>query len=188
MKGIGLSSTAVEREHELGGKTLTEWMLRRQPLQLAHELVMAAESEVGLDPLLDRGEPERLEPHDLALGEALVAKLQEGRAPPQREGAPERGCGLSRLDRARLGYESLEAVDVELIRLDRKHIPAGTREEPVSRKQATQLGDVTLESRPCGLRGLMTPKGLDQAIAVENLVGMHEQDGEQRALAAPGQR
>jgi hypothetical protein len=44
---------------------------------------VAAEREVGLDPLLERGEAEFLEPSDLGLRERLVGEVRERVAAPQ---------------------------------------------------------------------------------------------------------
>jgi hypothetical protein len=46
-------------------------MLADQPLELGHQLGVAAEDEVGLDPLLERGQPQLLETRDLTLREGL---------------------------------------------------------------------------------------------------------------------
>ena len=54
---------------------------------------MVPERELGVDPLLDRDEPQLLEPLDLAAGELLVREVAE------RVAAPERERGLERLER-----------------------------------------------------------------------------------------
>jgi hypothetical protein len=51
---------------------------------------MAAERQLGLDQLLERCDPEVVEPGDLALGEWLVGEVCKGRATPQRERILER--------------------------------------------------------------------------------------------------
>ena len=51
-------------------QALAHGMLRHERLELGDELAVAAEREVGLDPLFERGEPHPFEPRDLALGEA----------------------------------------------------------------------------------------------------------------------
>ena len=43
-------------------------MLGDERLELADELGVTAEREIGLDPLLERGEPQLLQPGDLAPG------------------------------------------------------------------------------------------------------------------------
>jgi len=46
-------------------------MLADEPLELGHELGVAAEGEVGLDPLLERGQAQLVETRDLGLCERL---------------------------------------------------------------------------------------------------------------------
>jgi len=46
-------------------------MLADEPLELGHELGVAAAGKIGLDPLLERGQPQLLETRDLALCEGL---------------------------------------------------------------------------------------------------------------------
>ena len=60
-------------------------VLGDQRLELADQLGVAAEREVGLDPLLERRQPQVLEPAALGLGERLVRELGERRPAPERE-------------------------------------------------------------------------------------------------------
>jgi hypothetical protein len=48
-----LPARAIEREHQLRAKTLAQRMLANESLELGDELRMAAEREVGLDPLAE---------------------------------------------------------------------------------------------------------------------------------------
>lgn len=50
-------------------------MLGDQLLELANELGMTAKREVGVDPLLQRNEPEILEPPRLDAGEVVIREL-----------------------------------------------------------------------------------------------------------------
>ena len=60
-------------------------MVAHEPLELADDVAVAAELEIGLDPLLDRDEPELLEPPDLGLCEVVERELGESRSAPERE-------------------------------------------------------------------------------------------------------
>ena len=60
-------------------------MLGDQRLQLADQLGVAAERQVGLDPLLERRQPQILEPAALDPRERLLAELGQRRAAPQPE-------------------------------------------------------------------------------------------------------
>ena len=58
---------------------------------------MAAERQVGLDALLQRGEPQLLEPRGLGLREGLVGEVRERRPAPQRERLAEQRARLARV-------------------------------------------------------------------------------------------
>ena len=85
LERLGLPARAVEREHQLPAQPLAVRMLGDQRLELADELGVAAEREVGLDPLLERRQPQLLEPRRLDPRERLVVELGQRRPAPQRE-------------------------------------------------------------------------------------------------------
>ena len=58
-------------------------MRGRQRLELAHQLGMTAESELGVDPLLDADEPQLLQAADLVLRPGLVREVCERRSAPE---------------------------------------------------------------------------------------------------------
>ena len=60
-------------------------MLTRRGLQLADDLPRAPVREVGLEPVLERRQPQLLETRDLGLRPGLVRELGERRAAPERE-------------------------------------------------------------------------------------------------------
>ena len=76
-KRFGLPAAAVERQHQLTAQPLAEGVLRDQPLQLADDLRMSPQLEVGLQPLLEAFEPELAEPGDLVLCKARVRDVGE---------------------------------------------------------------------------------------------------------------
>ena len=68
-------------------------MLGDEALQLADDVGVASEREVGLDPLLERVQAQLLQPRDLRLGERLECELVQRRPPPQgKRLAQDRGC------------------------------------------------------------------------------------------------
>ena len=73
-----LPARAVEGKHELAPKALCQRVLGDQALELADELVVAAESEIRVDTVLEGGEAKLIQPSDLALGRAdeLVGELE----------------------------------------------------------------------------------------------------------------
>ena len=94
---VGLAPRAVEREHELRARSLAQRLRCDERLELGDELGVAPEREVRLDPLLERDEPELLEPGDLGLGERLVEEVRERRPAPERERLAQRALGRSRI-------------------------------------------------------------------------------------------
>ena len=97
-EGLRLAVAAVEGEHELAARALAQRLARDQRLDFADGLGVAAERELGLDPLLHEGEPELLEAARLGDGEGLV-ELRERRPAPQGDGIREKlrgGPGVTR--------------------------------------------------------------------------------------------
>jgi hypothetical protein len=97
-------------------------MLLDQLLQFADQLPGGAQLEVGVHPLLERGESRLLEAADLVAGERLEREVLERRPPPERERGAELLCPLARLGPACLRGEPLEARQVELLRVDAQEI------------------------------------------------------------------
>ena len=79
---LGLAPRPVEREHQLAAQPLAKGVLGRQRVELCDERGVPAESEVGVDPHLDREQVHLLEAPDRRLGERLVREIGErGTAP-----------------------------------------------------------------------------------------------------------
>ena len=62
---------------------LAEWMRDRERLELPDELAVAALRQLGVDRLLERGQPQLVQPPDLARGEGLVGDVRQRWAAPQ---------------------------------------------------------------------------------------------------------
>src|SRR5206468_460725 len=83
-------------EHQLTAQPLPQWMLRGQRIQLRHNRLVASERELGLHALLDRREPEIVQPLDLLLGERVVGEVSQRRPAPEGESSPKQLQCLSR--------------------------------------------------------------------------------------------
>jgi len=68
---ICLPPRSIEREHELGPGPLAQRMGRDDWFELRDRLPVPAELELAVDPLLDRRQPQLLEPFALVAGERL---------------------------------------------------------------------------------------------------------------------
>ena len=79
---LGLPPRSIQREHELRAQTLPQRVLSDRCLQLTHDAEMPAKCQLGLETLLERGQPELLEPSGLSLSERLIGELGQRRAAP----------------------------------------------------------------------------------------------------------
>ena len=100
-------------------------------LELGNELGVAAEGEVGLDPLLESGQAQLLEASDLALRERLGREVRKRRSAPERECGPQGlrctlglACGE---ELSTLAEQALETGEVELLGLERQQVPVPAR-------------------------------------------------------------
>ncbi len=122
-----LAARPGEGEHQETAEPLAVGVLRGEGGSVGDHVVVAAELDLGLDAVLERGEPELVEPRDLRLEEALVREVGERRAAPERERVPERGGALRGRKRPRVVHEPLEATSVDRTRLRPKHVPGRAR-------------------------------------------------------------
>src|SRR5215211_1662250 len=164
-------------------------MLCDERLQLADQLRVPSELELGVDSLLDYTQAQLLETGDLALGEGVVGEVGQGPAAPECERLGERIRGRLRVFAVRLGGKPLEAGEVEFVGLDAEQVAGAACLQPLRGEQLAQVGDVDLERRPRRLRGVLAPESVDQCVAGDDLVRMQEEDRKQGALftAAEGQ-
>ena len=75
---LRLSARAVQREHQVSAKLLAERMLTHELLELADQLPVLAELEVGLDATLERDQPKRFQACNRRLRKRLVAEVRSG--------------------------------------------------------------------------------------------------------------
>ena len=120
---LGLAARPVEGEHQLAAETLAQRMVPDERLELRQHGGVAAERELRLEALLERGEPQLLEPRDRRLRERLVGEVGERCAAPEPERTTEQVGGALRiaaLERlGRVVRPALEAVEVEPLRARR---------------------------------------------------------------------
>ena len=170
---------------------------RREP---ADDVGVAAEGEIGLDLLLERGDAQLVQALDLGLGERLVGDIGQGGAAPQRESALERAGGLLRAAggelAATLGDELLEPVRVDPLTIERQPIAALVRDHdsfplgatPVGRGQRlAQPRDLHIQRLARTGRRSLAPQVVDEPIDAQCLVDVEEQEHQQHALPAAAQ-
>ena len=123
LERLRLPARAVEREHQLPAQTLAVRMLGDQRLELADELRVAAEREIGLDPLLERRQPQILQPPGLDPRERLLGELGQRRPAPQRRAPRAAGSRAAPGSAPRASRdEPLEPQQVDRLRLDLEHV------------------------------------------------------------------
>jgi hypothetical protein len=71
LQRIGLAPAAIQREHELASEPLAQRLRGDEDLELGDELLRAAEGEVGLDAVLERGDAQLLQARAGELRERL---------------------------------------------------------------------------------------------------------------------
>ena len=125
---VCLPPAAVEREHQLPAEALAERVLADERLQLADDVGVRAELEVGLD-ACPRARPCRSSSRLRSrLRELLVGELRERRPAPEAERALEEVAPLLGR-RAPRSEHPLEAVRVDLLRVDVQDIAGRLRLE-----------------------------------------------------------
>ena len=157
-------------------------------LQLGHELRVAAEREVGVDPPFERSEARGLEPLCFRLRENVVGELGEGLAAPEPERLAEQPARLGGIGAFRLADQLLETEQVELVGVEPDQIAGLLRHDRCAvSEQLPQLRDVVLERvRSCGRR-VTRPQRVDQAVDRDGRVRGQQKEGEQRSLLRAAQ-
>src|ERR671923_201963 len=185
---LRLPARPVEREHQLLAKALAERILADERLELAHDLGVPARLEVGVDPLLEDGQPELLQAADLGLREGLERELAERRSAPEGERLAELRRPLVGRGRLRLGGQGLRPGRIEPARVDTEQVSGRLRHENVRPEQLPQLGDEVLKGGRSRLRRVLTPERVDQAVGRDGAAGIDEEEREQGPLLRPAER
>src|SRR5262249_24121562 len=92
---LRLAAAAVEGEHQLPAEPLTQRLACDQHLELADQLRVTAEREVGIDPILHGGGSQILESSRLVRRPPLVGEAPERIPPPEVESFAEHLSGLA---------------------------------------------------------------------------------------------
>ena len=167
-------------------------MVADEAFELADDLGVTAEREIGFEAQLERSQPQLLEPADLVAGERLVLELRKGWAAPQPERLPQQVAGLlgGALAEALAAplEQAVEPRQVERARLDAEQIPGQARLEHALVEQLAQLRDVDLHGLDRGRRRLLAPEVVDEPRGRHQLVRVQQQHGEHRPLLRPTQR
>jgi hypothetical protein len=197
-EGVRLAPAAVESDDQVGPQALAEGVGGGERLQLAHELGVAAEGQLGLDAALRRRQPQLGQPHHGRPEGAEVDQVGQRLAPPQAEGPHQRGrrrLGSARPQRGTpLAHELLEAVGVDPVGVGLQHVARRPADQPgagVAGHQLAQPRGVRADHADRGGRGgVAVPQRLDEGIGRDDLVGAQRQRRQHgpRFRATHGQR
>src|SRR4051794_39013164 len=144
--------------------------------------------ELRVDPLLDGGEPQLLEPADLGRRERLEREVGQRVAPPESERVAQRGWATRRIEPARLADEPREAAEVDRICLDLEHVPGVPSTDELRTEELPERRDGVLQGRGRGTRRLLAPDRADEELRRDDLAGPEEQDGQDRPVLLPAER
>ena len=81
---LGLAVAAEERQHQLAAKWLSGRVPTDQARELRHQLIVAAAPQIHVNPVLQDGQVQLVEPGRLA-GEQVAGDAGQGRTTPQRQ-------------------------------------------------------------------------------------------------------
>ena len=158
-------------------------MLANERFQLAHELRVPPEGEVGVDPQLERAHAELLQADDLHLRPVGVRSVGERRAAPELQRVVQEARGVFGRRRLRVVHEPLEGEQVELVRGDADQVAGLLRDDDLSpAERLPELRDVVLQRVRRVARRRVAPHRVDQHVRGDDLVRPQEQEREQGAL------
>ena len=186
VEGRCLAARAVEREHQLGAQTLPRWMPCDEALELGNEHGVPAEREIRLDPVLQDGEAQLLEPADLPPRELLIREIGQRLPSPELQRRPQ---ALRRLTRfaaverlAPLRREPLEAVDIHLIGAGEQRVAAAARYEHAFAEHLAKTRYVDPDRLLRRLGRPLTPELVDYAIDGDGFAPVQQEDREDGSL------
>ena len=193
---LRLAAASVESEHQLGAQALAVGVRGNEGLELGDERVLAAEGEVCFDPGLERRQSELLQTGDLALGEGLEGEVCKCRSAPECEGIPKRQRSALRLTARELPptllEQRLEAMCIEPFWRNTQHVARGLREQELFAgsvgEESPQPREIDVQDRVDCLWGSIPPELLDESLARDGLVRVHEEEAEERALLRTPER
>ena len=172
LERLGLTARPVKGEHELRPQSLSQWVLAHERLELPDECGMAPVSEIPVDPPLETGQTQLLQPRNLRLGEGLVRELGKRGAPPDAE----------RLLELPLGCKCLDPFEVELAGLDAELVAGRARDDSISTDCLPKLGDVHLQRLLSRRRRAFAPERLDQTVVRDHAVRVEQEHRKQSPL------
>ena len=163
-------------------------MLGDQGFELADELSVPAELELGRDQIFPGRRPLLLEAGDRYLGELLEREVGKRGASPQGQSLAEQICapaGVFGLSRRR--DETLEPVEVDAVRVHGEPVARRLSLHRLGSELLAERGDEILKRADRGLGRLSRPQLLDELVGGDDLSAMEQQQSQEGALLPPFQ-
>ncbi len=188
---LGLAAGAVQRQHLLLAKPLVIRVLDGERLEFSDQLGVATEAQIGVDPPLQRGQPELVEPGDLGCDGRFVVEVGERRSPPRGERLREQRRRRGRVgaqQRCCPGHRLLEGLHV-VVEVGRLHQIAAGRgpERKLLAERPPQVRHVHLEGLSGRCRRLLAPQLVDQTAGGDDVVQTGHQQCQHQPLLGPSQ-
>ena len=198
LQRVRLAARAVQRQHQPGAQPLPQRVGSGQLLQLADQLAVPAEGQVGVDPVLQGGQPLLLQPDDVPARERLGGEVGEGRSAPQLQRLAQQpgrqGVLAGGQAPAPLGGQPLEAVEVQLARVDPEQVAGRPRQQQVGAPAAAGAQRLAQPRHVHPQRALRVarragpPEVLDQPVGRHHAARVQQQVGQERPLPDPAER
>ncbi len=185
---ILLTSRPVQRQHGEPTNALAvgvEGMERRRG---GDRLVVTAELDLGLEPVLECRQTHLVEARDLGLQERLEGEVGERRPAPERQRVRERRRALGRRQGRRIPDETLEAPRVDGAGVDPEDVSGGAGLDRLPTERSPEAVDGVLHDRFGGRRRLAVPEVVEQRVHRDDRSRVEREVGEQGALPRTTQR
>ncbi len=190
---LRLAAAPVQREDPLPGEPLPERVPGGQSIQLRDQAGVPAAGQVGLDPVLQRGQPGFFQAAGIRLGEGHIGHVRQGRAAPQVKGlaqgrAGSLGPASGQVPLCR-GDQALETGGVKLVLGDVELVTGwlGEQDTGLRAEHPAQPGNVDPQRGRAVRRWLARPQIVGQPVGRHGLVRRQQQPGQQRAFAQPAE-
>lgn len=134
LRGLDLVAGAVQREHELGGEALVQGVVLDQDAEAAQHLLLLSEPQAQLEQQLETGDPVGVQAGGCCKGEGQLAQVGQGLRLPLRDCLLDQLDGVARLllrAGAPLPEHRVEAVDVDLLRVERQPVALSPADDDV---------------------------------------------------------
>jgi hypothetical protein len=188
---VGLTTRAIQGQHEQPPQPLTERMLGHSGFPRADRFPVPAAGDLRFEPELDGDGPQLVEAADLGLRERFGGDIGQRRSPPQPQCLAHdlaRMRGVTRLERrSALLDQAFEADAVDTVGVDVEEV-AGASGDDYRAQHPAQLGYVVLEHARAGRGRASRPQVLDQAVAGHHLAVMDDQVDQQCPLLGAARR